>query len=477
MLISLDFVSIQELVIGYSIIDSSFSFPFELIFWVDKRSVIFFLTVVCISSVIIIFINFYMGTDYISLGRFTKIVISFVLSMVVLIFRGNFITALVGWDGLGVVSFVLVIYYHRKVGIISSLLTVLVNRLGDVAIIITIVLFLHCDITITGFFLTSDSNILAVLLVLGRITKRAQFPFSSWLPAAITAPTPVSSLVHRSTLVTAGVYLMYRINYLLLESMLGFWLTTIGLFTIFLGGLMALYEVDVKKIVAFSTLSQLGLIITVLGVGEISLSFLHLLIHALFKSIIFVICGYFIICNFGNQDGRYFSVRHSMFKYMQVLLGVSCLSLIGFPLTLGFVSKDLILEGFISTGISTFIILVFYINCIFTALYGLKILFGGLSFVNWGSPILVKASTSGSYIVFPLFLLCITIGMIMEEYFVILDFSIRDVTLKLLDYLIVMLGVTIWFGLLSFSFSSRTVVSSFFFLDYFISFLRVIYYK
>lgn len=96
MLISLDFVSIQELVIGYSIIDSSFSFPFELMFWVDKRSIIFFLTVVCISSVIMIFINFYMGTDYISLGRFTKIVISFVLSIVVLIFRGNFITALVG---------------------------------------------------------------------------------------------------------------------------------------------------------------------------------------------------------------------------------------------------------------------------------------------------------------------------------------------------------------------------------------------
>lgn len=344
---------------------------------------------------------------------------------------------------MGVVSFVLVIYYHRKVGIISSLLTVLVNRLGDVAIIMTIVLFLHCDITITGFFLTSDSNILAILLVLGRITKRAQFPFSSWLPAAITAPTPVSRLVHRSTLVTAGVYLIYRINYLLLESMLGFWLTTIGLFTIFLGGLMALYEVDVKKIVAFSTLSQLGLIITVLGVGEISLSFLHLLIHALFKSMIFVICGYFMICNFGNQDGRYFSVSHSMFKYIQVLLGVSCLSLIGFPLTLGFVSKDLILEGFMSTGMSAFIILVFYVNCIFTALYGLKILFGGLSFVNWGSPILVKASTSGSYIVFPLFLLCTTMGIIMEEYFVTLDFSIRDVTLKLLDYLIVMLGVII----------------------------------
>jgi NADH-ubiquinone oxidoreductase chain 5 len=140
------------------------------------------------------------------------------------------------------------------------------------------------------------------MVILAGITKRAQIPFSAWLPAAMAAPTPVSALVHSSTLVTAGVYLLIRFHYILLENNFLFY---VGVFTIFISGLGANFEIDLKKIIALSTLSQLGVIIISLGLGLVELSFFHLLTHALFKSLLFLCAGVYIHGVGDIQDIRF----------------------------------------------------------------------------------------------------------------------------------------------------------------------------
>jgi len=196
-------------------------------------------------------------------------------------------------------------------------------------------------------------------IILAAITKRAQIPFSAWLPAAIAAPTPISSLVHSSTLVTAGVYLLIRFFDLIYISGFSIYVFYIGVFTIFISGLGANFEPDMKKIIALSTLSQLGLIMIVYGLGYPFLAFFHLLSHALFKSLLFI-CAGFVIHNFkGNQDSRYVRDLFYFSPLLCVVFGVVNLSLCGFPFLAGFYSKDSLLED--SFFFSRNIFILFYI--------------------------------------------------------------------------------------------------------------------
>merc|ERR1712168_631462 len=188
-------------------------------------------------------------------------------------------------------SFYLVLYYRTKAAIAGGLLTALRNRIGD-----CLLFSYFC------FYLFSGASIFGgatLLLVVASFTKSAQFPFSAWLPAAIVAPTPVSALVHSSTLVTAGVYLLYRFiphnSHFLLFS---------GVLTTVIAGMAALVEADLKKVVALSTLSQLGLIVTSLGLGQRRLAFLHLNLHASYKSLLFLAVGSLIHNLYGSQGTR-----------------------------------------------------------------------------------------------------------------------------------------------------------------------------
>lgn len=172
---------------------------------------------------------------------------------------------MMGWDGLGVVSFLLVIYYNNPSRVDSGVITVLINRFGDCLFILRTMLIFYTGIFNLDFLWNQYFVIFSLLVCVGAITKRAQVPFSSWLPAAIAAPTPVSSLVHSSTLVTAGIFLIIRFNYTLFRIFP--FLTIVSLLTIFLGGVGACYELDFKKVVAISTLSQLGFIVFTLSMG------------------------------------------------------------------------------------------------------------------------------------------------------------------------------------------------------------------
>lgn len=191
----------------------------------------------------------------------------------------------------------------------------------------------------------------------------------------MTAPTPVSSLVHSSTLVTAGIYLMIRFNLLFFDIYIYNMVIIFGLLTIGIGGFLAIVEVDFKKIVAFSTLRQLGLLVFILRFGEINICFFHLLSHAIFKSFLFIMCGIFISMRFGIQDIRLIGIKFIGRGLFILIILFSCLNLSGFPLTIGFLSKDLMLESFIGGYMNVIFFVFFIVFCCFTVCYRLKLFF------------------------------------------------------------------------------------------------------
>jgi NADH-ubiquinone oxidoreductase chain 5 len=239
-----------------------FDFVFSFVF--DFLSVGFAGCVAMISSVVFMYRMFYMSGT-VDIRRFCYLVFMFVVSMFFLVFSGNFFTTIVGWDGLGLTSFCLVVFYNNSVRLDSGLITVFSNRVGDVFFLMSFFLFLEGGFWGFDFFFSSVPLCFLVFLFLGRITKRAQVPFSAWLPAAIAAPTPVSSLVHSSTLVTAGVFVLIRYHYVFFYT--GWLFLFFSLGTMVLAGFCACIEKDYKKVIAMSTLRQLGMMLFVLSVG------------------------------------------------------------------------------------------------------------------------------------------------------------------------------------------------------------------
>lgn len=204
---------------------------------------------------------------------------------------------------------------------------------------------------------------------MGCFTKRAQAPFSAWLPAAMAAPTPVSSLVHSSTLVTAGIYVMLRYNILFFRSFL---VCSVSLVTLFVGGVRACFEKDLKKVVAMSTLSQLGVMLYSLSIGFWKLCFVHMRMHALFKSLLFLRCGSLMAGLGGGQDSRFFGFSFSSVSGVCFLTRV--LRLCGFPFSVGFYSKDLIVLEACFGGFSIFVFLRFFLGCLFTVGYRVRLI-------------------------------------------------------------------------------------------------------
>jgi NADH-ubiquinone oxidoreductase chain 5 len=190
---------------------------------------------------------------------------------------------------------------------------------------------------------TFDIGLISLLVVLAAVTRSAQIPFSSWLPAAMAAPTPVSALVHSSTLVTSGVYLLIWFSPAF-NSLLCIFLLIISGLTIFMAGLGTNFEYDLRKIIALSTLRQLGLIISAVSVGLVSMAFFHFLTHALFKALLFMCAGSIIHIIKDSQDIRFIGSLSIQMPFTLVCLGVSSFALCGMPFLAGFYSRDLILE-------------------------------------------------------------------------------------------------------------------------------------
>jgi len=266
----------------------------------------------------------------------------------------------VAWDLLGFTSFFLVIFYRSRASIAGGLLTGLTNRLGDV--------FLLAFFGTMAFGERSGGSWALYLLLVVSFTKSAQVPFCAWLPAAMLAPTPVSALVHSSTLVTAGVYLLYR------YSPTGFGcLIIVGVLTTLVAGSAALLEVDVKKIVAYSTISQLGVMLRSLGLGERSACFAHLNTHASFKALIFLVVGTLIHSVFGSQEARAPGLLHSVSPFLLLVLAGALASMCGLSFLSGWLSKEAILESRFSSWSRVVFLVLFYAGLGLTLLYSLRL--------------------------------------------------------------------------------------------------------
>ena len=324
---------------------------------IDLYSTSFFILLGVVRGGVVVWSYYYMDGEA-AFHRFILLLIIFLRRIVALIFFSNLFITLIGWDGLGLSSFLLVIYYKNRKRLGSGMITALTNRLGDC--------FFFCWI---GFFLADGYNsIVLLLIVLLRITKSAQIPFSSWLPAAIAAPTPVSALVHSSTLVTAGVYLLIR--YCHTDSGT---LMYVGCVTMVMAGLRAAVERDIKKVVALSTLSQLGVIMISIGAHEKSYCFFHLISHASFKALLFLCIGTRIHILYGNQDHRRFNMLQSTL-FVSIFSSVAILSLIGFVYRSGFYRKDRILESLYKSDVSSWLVCSFLLGIGLTSCYSVKLL-------------------------------------------------------------------------------------------------------
>lgn len=342
---------------------------------VDWVICIFIRVVILISSIIILYRIVYIRSDG-NINRFIRLLRLFIFSIILIIISPNLIRILFGWDGLGLRSYCLVIYYQNYISFNSGIVTVLSNRLGDIGLLISISLVFVYGRWGISFLLDYKGELIIIIILVGGLTKRAQIPFSVWLPIAMAAPTPVSALVHSSTLVTAGVYLLFRFNRFLvtfrIRKML---LLYISVFTMFISGLIANFEIDLKKIIALSTLRQLGLIIITLRLGLKFLSLYHLLTHAVFKSLLFMCAGIIIHFLDNNQDIRFYGKLNEFIPFTIIRFYISRLALIGFPFMAGFYSKDLIIERIYMIDINLFIIRLIILSIILTVSYSLRLLY------------------------------------------------------------------------------------------------------
>lgn len=338
---------------------------FSVTIILDFFSRVFIFTVFLISFSVFIFSQYYIDSEK-NLKGFVVLLRLFVLSIVFLVISPNLLFLLLGWDGLGVTSYLLVVFYLNYRRASAGIVTFLVNRLGDVFFFSALAFFsLVLD---WNFFEHKGSfSLLAVLLVFAFITKRAQIPFSSWLPAAIAAPTPVSSLVHSSTLVTAGVFLLVRFSSLVLPSRR--YLIVISSFTILMAGIMARLDWDLKKVIAFSTLRQLGFMVVRLSCGLVVFCFFHMVTHAFFKASLFMCSGVLIHSNDRSQEYREVKRVSRMLPFVSVCIFICLLCLCGFPFSSGFFSKDLVLDGGV---LSIFVFLMFLSGVLLTFRYALR---------------------------------------------------------------------------------------------------------
>nr|YP_009307985.1 NADH dehydrogenase subunit 5 [Menathais tuberosa]AOS50494.1 NADH dehydrogenase subunit 5 [Menathais tuberosa] len=419
--VTMMFILQENMVImEWSIIQIS-SCMMTIIFILDPISLSFSNVVCLISGCVMLFSSSYMSHDPF-LKRFTWLVMLFVLSMNLLVFIPSLPALLLGWDGLGIVSFVLVIYYQNMKSLGAGMLTVLANRIGDVMILMSIGLLVlqghWMIISVWDFYL---SIWVGVTVTLAAMTKSAQIPFSSWLPAAMAAPTPVSALVHSSTLVTAGVFLIIRF-FPFLDSIMGFKsiLLFISVLTLLMAGIGANYENDLKKVIALSTLSQLGVMMMSLGMGMPYLALFHLYTHALFKALLFLCAGMIIHNSSNTQDIRHMGSLFSQSPLTVGCMNVANLALCGAPFLSGFYSKDLILEFSLNSPTSLLMVLLIFLATGMTAAYSFRLSFCSLwsemkncphhqkqeadPYVNWATTILTLAAITAGFCLQNIFL-------------------------------------------------------------------------
>jgi NADH-quinone oxidoreductase subunit L len=338
---------------------------FEIGFLVDQLSVTMMVVVTFVSWMIHIYTIGYMQDDP-GYQRFFSYISLFTFSMLMLVMSNNFMQLFFGWEAVGLISYLLIgFWYKRESAIFANLKAFIVNRVGDFGFLLGIAAVLmhfhsmdyvevfeqapalaSVTVNIWGDESWSLMSVICICLFIGAMGKSAQVPLHVWLPDSMEGPTPISALIHAATMVTAGIFMVSRMSplYELSETALNF-ILIIGATTAFFMGLLGLVQNDIKRVIAYSTLSQLGYMTVALGASAYAAAMFHLVTHAFFKALLFLAAGAVIIAMHHEQDMRKMG---GLYKYLPITW-ITCLvgsiALIGFPGTSGFFSKDAIIEA------------------------------------------------------------------------------------------------------------------------------------
>lgn len=335
---------------------SAGSFTASVGFLVDPLSAIMLVTVTTVSFFVHVYSFGYMHHDA-GFARFFAYLNLFVFSMLVLILANNYLLMFVGWEGVGVCSYLLIgFWYERKSASDAGKKAFIVNRIGDFGFLIGIFTMFGYLGTVQfsevvakaggGALPASAATAIALLLFLGACGKSAQFPLYVWLPDAMEGPTPVSALIHAATMVTAGVYVVARSNVLYtLSPTAGAVVAWVGVFTALLAASIALVNTDIKRVLAYSTVSQLGYMFIGVGVGAYTAGIFHLFTHAFFKGLMFLAAGSVMHAMSNELDMRKYGGLLSKMKVTGYTFIIGTIAIAGIPPLSGFWSKDLILAG------------------------------------------------------------------------------------------------------------------------------------
>lgn len=299
--------------------------------------------------------------------------------MLILVTGDNFFTLFVGWEGVGLASYLLVNFWFTRLHAnLASLKAFLMNRIGDWGLSIGIIIWLStyydsCFHLILENLNPNLLNLIGLFLILGAIAKSAQIGLHTWLTSAMEGPTPVSALLHAATMVTAGIYLIMRLSYFIeWSNTLFLFLSWFGALSAILGALGGLLEYDLKKIIAYSTISQLGYMVVASSLHYYNLSLWHLINHAYFKALLFLGAGAIIHSLYDNQDLRKYGSLLLYLPHIYNLFFIGNLSLIAFPFLTGFYSKDLIIELTLSQN-KTLIFIFIYLTAILSTFYSIRL--------------------------------------------------------------------------------------------------------